>query len=440
MTAFYYILLSCFFVLLNAFFVAAEFSIVKIRHTRVETLQQNAGLRGRILAKVHYHLDTYLSACQLGITLASLGLGWIGEPAFANLFQAFFQKLQIDSPATVHLFSFIFAFTLISYLHIVAGELMPKSMAIRQTERMALWTALPLYLFYWLMCPIISLFNSSANMFLKLFKLDTVQTENITYSSDEIKLILKMSHRYGDLSKSELDLLTKSLIFIDLEISDVMRPLSEIVAININQDIKETIQMISQQRYSRYPVYKDDVSNIIGVLHVKDLIPSLQEGKLITSITPFLRAILKVKENEFVLDLFHKFRTGKSHFAIVFIEKKAIGFVTLDNLLQAIMGEIKDEFHITKEDWILLEDGSFIIKGVAPIFTLETLLGIEITDTQANTISGLILEKLQSFPKEGEKIVFDEFTIVVKKVRGPRILQIRVYPHKKATPNGSSLE
>lgn len=431
MISLYYILGSFIFVLLNAFFVAAEFSIVKIRHTRVETLAHHAGLRGRILAKVHHQLDTYLSACQLGITLASLGLGWIGEPAFAQLFGQFFALLGIESEQTIHLFSFMTAFTLISYLHIVAGELMPKSLAIRQTEMLALLTALPLYVFYWLMWPLIWLFNASANLFLKWFRLDAVHKENISYSPEEIKLILRASHRYGEITKTELDLLTKSLIFIDLEVSDVMRPLGDMVAIDINHNIDDILKKISHERYSRYPVYKGDFGNFIGVLHIKDLMTPLQKGTPIISIAPFLRAILKVNATDSVLDIFHKFRKGKPHFAIVYSDKKAIGFVTLDNLLQSIMGEIKDEFHITKEDWLLLEDGSFIIKGAASVFTLETLLNIEITATQANTVNGLILEKLQSFPQEGETVDFEAFKIVIKKVRGPRILQVRVYPQKK---------
>jgi CBS domain containing-hemolysin-like protein len=427
MTTFFYILLSIGFVLLNAFFVAAEFSIVSIRHTRVQSLQRTRGLRGRTLAKIHHQLDSYLSTCQLGITLASLGLGWIGEPAFAQILMPLFNLLGVKSSQTIAFFSFLSAFLIITYLHIVIGELMPKSIAIRQTEMLSLWTAIPLYMFYKFMYPAIWMLNLSANFFLKIFGLDKVHKENFSYSTEEIKLILKASHRYGEFDKSELALLTKSLMFTDLEISDVMRPLSEMVALDLNQSIDENIKKICNNQYTRYPVYKVNSNNIVGVLHIKDFFPAMLHIHKVKSLSSFIRPILKVKVDDNLLDIFHQFRKGKPQFAIVYSENSPIGFVTLDNLLQAIIGEIKDEFHITKEDWIMLDDGSFIIKGNAPVYTLEKLLGIDISD-KANTISGLVFDKLQGFPTEGQKIDFNDFILVIKKIRGPRILQVRVYP------------
>lgn len=428
MTTILFIILSLLFVVLNGFFVAAEFSIVKIRHTRVLALESSQGIRGRILAKVHNQLDTYLSACQLGITLASLALGWIGEPAFASMLTPLFELLQLHSEKTVHLISFVFAFSIISYLHIVVGELMPKSIAIRQTEVVSLWTALPLYVFYWLMYPAIWFLNMSSNILLKLFRLDETHYENQSYSPDEIKLILRASHCYGQFTKTELDLLTKSLVFTDLEISDVMRPLHEMVSLNSAMTMKEAIKKIMQQRYSRYPVYKDEPQNIVGMIHIKDLFSVSQDAYEKTTLAQFIRPHMKVRENDPVLEVFHLFRKGKPRFAIVFIDKRAIGFLTLDDLLQSIIGEIKDEFHITQEDWIKLEDGTYILKGSASVFTLETLLGIELTQVVSNTITGLILDKLQDFPNEGDKIEFDRFTIEIIKIKGSRILQVRVYP------------
>ncbi len=436
MTTFMLILLAVFFVFLNGFFVAAEFSIVKIRHTRVQTLQTTSGLRGRILAKIHQQLDAYLSACQLGITLASLGLGWIGEPAFAKALIPIFNLLHITSVQTIHFLSLIFAFSLISYLHIVVGELMPKSIAIRQTEMLSLWTAVPLYGFYWLMYPAIWLLNVSANIFLKTFHLDRVHKEGLSYSSEEIKLILKTSHRYGEFNQLEFDLLTKSLLFTDLEISDVMRPIAEMVTLDINQPIEEIIKKMSHKRYTRYPVYKNNPNNIVGILHIKDFFPAMQNLKKVKSIGQFLRPILKVKENDNPLDVFHKFRKGRPHLALVYLDQHPVGFVTFDNLLQVIIGAIKDEFHITKEDWIVLGDGTFIIKGSAPVFTLEKILGIDLL-VEANTVSGLIFDTLEGFPKEGEKIKFDNFSLVVKKILGPRILQVRVYPEQKKVDDDS---
>lgn len=429
MTTFGYILLAIGFIFLNGFFVAAEFSIVKIRHTRVQTLEHTARLPGKILAKIHSELDAYLSACQLGITLTSLGLGWIGEPSFAQALIPLFNLLGIQSQQTITFFSFLFAFGIISYLHIVLGELMPKTIAIRQTEKISLWTVIPLYIFYWLMYPAIWILNVSSNFFLRLFKLDRIHKEGLSYTTEEIKLILKTSHRYGEFNKSELELLTKSLMFTDLEISDVMRPLSEMITLDINQPIEENFKKIFHKRYTRYPVYKGNPNNIVGILHIKDIYPAIYDHKA-TTLASFIRPILKVKDDDNLLDIFHKFRKGNPHLALVYSSTHPVGFVTLDNLLQAIIGEIKDEFHITKEDWIMLNEKNFIIKGSAPVFTLEKLVGIDLP-VEANTISGLIFDTVQDFPKEGDKIEFDSFSLVVKKIRGPRILQVQVILKQK---------
>lgn len=438
MTSTVLILLAVFFVFLNAFFVAAEFSIVKIRHTRVQAFESNKGIAGKTLVKVHQQLDAYLSACQLGITLASLGLGWVGEPAFAKLIEPLLYELGITSKETITIIAFFLAFGFISYLHIVIGELMPKSIAIRKTETIALLTAIPLYLFYWFMYPAIWFLNLSSNFLLKLCKLHRYDESSLSYSSDEIQLILRASHRYGEFSKSEFDLLKRSLVFTDLEISDVMRPLNDLVVLDINKSLEENMHVISKKQFSRYPVYKYHPSNIVGIVHIKDLVPVIARANLVKNLSPFIRPILKVKADDNLLDVFHKFRQGKPHLAIVVLSGKSIGFVTLDNILRAIIGEIKDEFHITKEEWIALEDGSFIIKGSAPIFTLESLLEIELPTIEANTVSGLILETLKTMPKEKEKIEFNDFTIVIKRIRGPRILQVRVYPKKKSSTEESS--
>jgi len=390
MTDLLLILLAALFVLLNAFFVAAEFAIVKIRNTRVQILEQE-GIAGKILARIHQQLDPYLSVCQLGITLASLGLGWIGEPAFAHILAPFFQILGVQSQKMIGFLSFFFAFGLISYLHIVVGELMPKSIAIRKTELIALITAIPLYLFYWIMYPAIWFLNNSANLLLKVLHLHSFDDASLSYSSEEIKLILHASHSHGEFSKSEFDLLNKSLSFTDLKITALMRPLDELISLDINSTLPEIIGVISKKQYSRYPVYKDNLSNIVGILHIKDFLPLIINNTPVTNIVPFIRDILKVNEDNDVLDVFHKFRTGKPHLAIVTSDTHSIGFVTVDNILRAIIGEIQDEFHITNKDWIKLADKSFVAKGSVTLFTLENLLSISFPQSEANTISGLIL-------------------------------------------------
>ncbi|NOT85686.1 MAG: DUF21 domain-containing protein, partial [Methylococcaceae bacterium] len=214
------IVIALLLVIINGFFVAAEFSLVKLRQTRIRSIAKTHGWRGRILAIVHGKLDAYLSACQLGITLASLGLGWIGEPAFANLLDPLFSKIGITAPEIIHGISFAFAFFTISFLHIVIGELAPKSLAIRNPELIGLWGAAPLYGFYWLMYPVIWILNSSANLILRIAGLSGGHGHDAHYSADELKLILR-SNRAGDrFTQDEWNILAKTLDFSELEVSD----------------------------------------------------------------------------------------------------------------------------------------------------------------------------------------------------------------------------
>lgn len=423
-----YILLAFGFVFLNGFFVAAEFAMVKLRSTQVHTLEETHGWRGRILARVHQHLDAYLSACQLGITLASLGLGWIGEPAFSEILHPVFKLLSVTSEHTIQVISLAVAFAIISFLHIVVGELMPKSMAIRRAEALSLWTSIPLYIFYWVMYPAIYLLNLSANTLLKWFSLDAINHAEGSYTAEEIKLILKGSHVHGGLSSTEAKMLERTLDFTDLSVADVMRPVSELEALDIDDSLEENLSIIIKYRYSRYPVFQGEFDQMIGVLHTKDLFAASRHepGKL--QLQNLLRPVIKVSPDSLAIDVFQRFRQGAPHFALVYKRGRVVGFITLDNLLQALIGRIKDEFHLTNQDWKKDEDGSYVVKGYTTLYALEQLLDMDLSHYSASTVSGLLLEALEHFPQEGEEVKFNEFTLIVEKTHGPRIEQVRVIP------------
>src|SRR3990167_5364151 len=253
MINFFWILIAIILVLFNAFFVAAEFGMVKIRYTRIAAIKSRYGVRGKILFEINKHLDAYLSACQLGITLASLGLGWIGEPAFAHLFEPLFYEMGIVSIDAIHATALTFAFALITFLHIVIGELLPKSIAIRQAETVSIWTALPLYGFYWLMYPVIWIMNSCSNILLKLLQLNRRWSGDHFYSISEIKLILSSTYLHGQLTKDEKKILEHTLDLGDLKVTDVMRPIDEMITIHATQSAEEALDIINQHRYSRYP-------------------------------------------------------------------------------------------------------------------------------------------------------------------------------------------
>jgi len=436
-----FILIAFLLVLLNGFFVAAEFALVKLRNTRLQAIKARYGVRGNILEKVHSHLDTYLSACQLGITLASLGLGWIGEPAFAELLEPLLTKLGIFSHSTITGIAFFTAFFIISFLHIVVGELAPKSMAIRQPQKISLWTALPLYYFYWLMYPFIWLLNTSANFTLKsLGSAAEYETENSYYSSDELRLIHNVSRLHGELDKEEAEILDNVLDFAELKVADIMRPADEMVTLSINSSMEQDLKTITRYRYSRYPVYEDDPHKLIGLLHVKDIFFSGKNTHNKRSLQKLMRPILSVSTELPAVDLFKQFRGGLSHFAIVkHTSGQVVGFVTLDNILNALLGQIGDEFNRPLPTWLRTKEGTLLMKGNAPLYVLEKAMDINLPPTEANTMGGLLLEKLGRLPKVNERVSFDFFDITAIKIKGPRILLVKVHPKKPQTTDENSL-
>lgn len=427
-------LLAALLVLCNAFFVAAEFGMVKMRHTRITAIKKTYGFRGKILAYIHKHLDAYLSACQLGITLASLGLGWIGEPAFAHLLEPFFAFLGITSPELILFISFFAAFSIISFLHIVIGELVPKSLAIRQSEKVSIWTAVPLFAFYWLMYPAIWLLNFCANSILKITKLDAFHEGEYTYSPDEIKIILSSTHAHDQLSKQELDILRHSIELLDLKAIDVMRPIEEMISLKADDTINSALDIILKHRYSRYPIFHEKTKELIGIVHVKDILYAINQKKTDQPLKSIMRPILKISRHLSAIKLLNKLQEGMPHFALVYSGREnPIGFLTLDNIFQVLVGRVHDEFHKIEESWTTAPDGSFIMRGDSALYVLERALNIDIeldeeTEQTSDTIFGLILTNLGRLPQEGEKIEFGKFTLQINKMKGHKIIEVAVYP------------
>lgn len=427
-------------VFLNGFFVAVEFSLVKLRQTRLKSIEQNNGWRGRILVKVHGKLDTYLSACQLGVTLASLGLGWIGEPAFAGLLTPLFDTLQIASPELLHSISFAFAFCMISFLHIVVGEQAPKSMAIRNPEGIGLWSAGPLYAFYWLMYPAIWFLNASANLVLRLAGLSGNQGHDTHYSADELKLILRSSRPNERFSGEEWNILAKTLDFGKLEVSELMRPIHEITALYRDKPLSENLDTIFKSRFSRYPYFDSNKTDVLGVIHLKDLFFALQHNQSIDNLDVYLRPIQFIPSHMPAMELFRLFTQGCPHFAVIGQQgHKPRGFITLDNLLSAMVGEIRDEFCPNRSTWQQQDDGSLLGKASLPIFSLERVLGIDIDNEDlelddVDSVGGLILAKLRDIPEENETVSFGTFDIKIKKMNGPRIEWVKVFPKAVEAP------
>lgn len=424
------VLFALFLVLLNGFFVAAEFAMVKLRATKVEALAQQNGWRGHILRTVHNQLDAYLSACQLGITLASLGLGWVGEPAFAHLLEPLLTSIGIESQKLIHGIAFFTAFFIISYLHIVIGELAPKSWAIRKPELLSLWTAAPLYLFYWAMYPAIFLLNASANAILRIAGQDQPSGHHEHhYSRDELKLILHSS-RASDPSDQDMRVLASAVELGELEVVDWANSREDLVYLELNATLDEVFSLFRRHKYSRFPIYDEAAGEFVGVLHIKDLLLHLSLLEMLPStlrLAELMRPIEKVSRNLPLSELLEQFRKGSAHFALVEeADGKVIGYLTMEDVLEALVGDIQDEHRKTERGILAYQPGKLLVRGDTPLFKLERLLGIDLDHIEAETLAGLIYETLKRVPEEEESLEVAGLRLIVKKMKGPKILLAKV--------------
>ncbi|MDB5969635.1 MAG: hypothetical protein JWQ90_2085 [Hydrocarboniphaga sp.] len=428
-------------VLLNGFFVAAEFAIVKLRRSRVEDLASAHGWRGGMLRRVHDDLDAYLSACQLGITLASLGLGWIGEPAFAGLLEMPLAAVGIDSQEVVHSIAFIVAFALISYLHIVLGELAPKSLALRRPEALSLMTAGPLYVFYWLMYPAIWFLNTSSNVLLKRLGLGgsaSGQGSDAYYSPEELQVILHHSRRVTEGPEIEIKtIVAHTLELADLEAGDLMRPFRELVTLRSDDSYAEIRRTIQTHRFSRYVLLEAEGETVLGLLHVKDILLEPGGDDVQLRLRRHIREVLEVPENESALELMRRFRGGAPHLALVRDnDQRLVGFVTMEDIFETIFGEITDEHEVSRQKstdrrFVWLPDGSFLVPGDTPVYRIERELGRDIEeaeDEDVSTVGGLIMSKLDRVPVEGDNAQFEDFAALVRRVQGNRVLLVKITP------------
>ncbi len=426
------LLLALLFILINGFFVAAEFALVRLRSTQLRALVQQHPRRGTILRKVHRRLDAYLSATQLGITLASLALGWIGEPAVAHLLRPFLHFLGVFSDSALESSSFAVAFILVAYVTIILGELAPKSLAIGNAERIALWTVLPLYGFYWLTLPAIALLNGSSRLFLRLFALRIApEHRDSPHSREELAMILALSQSQGTLGVRTGEILERALDFHDLTAGDLARPAAEMICLLVDSDRAEIRRVLTIHRYTRYPVCEGDRQHVLGLIHIKDLLPLLASAGQGLDLRSILRPLPAVDRNLPAMELLTHFRSGQPHFALVVDELGTIiGFVTLDHLLEALLGSIPDEFCHQRVDWEKQPDGSWIGNGSLSVYSLEQLLDRDIDEAgDVDSIGGLLMKRLERLPEEGERLHFRDFDVLVRKREGPRISSLQVFPH-----------
>ena len=423
------ILLNTFLVLfliaMNGFFVAAEFCCVKMRPSRLETLIQEGNTRAKYAKKLIDELDEALSVTQLGITLASLGLGWVGEPFVAKLIAPAIHALGFGETVG-HTISFALAFSLITSMHIILGELTPKSMAIAAAEKILLNIAIPMLIFWKVMYPFVWLLNKTAGFVSHHLGL-TISEGEVAHNPEEIRLLMKESRKQGLVDDTEVDFVDNVFDFTERNVREIMVPRPDMVCLYLNKSYEENLATILEEEMTRYPICDDDKDHIVGFLHIKDLTKVLIQGKRKPSLKKLARKVFFVPESMDVSVLLETMQKNRSQLAIVVDEYGGTaGMVTIEDIVEEIVGEIQDEFDEERPDSEKREENLYSVDAKMLLEELEDGFGIKIDDEDVDTVGGWLNDKLGGEPRVGQSAAFEGNTFYVEEVEGLRITRILI--------------
>ncbi len=415
-------------ILANAFFVAAEFAIVKVRSTQLEPLANENNQRAKIAVKILSNLDAYLSASQVGITMTSLGLGWVGEPVTAKLLSPVFAWIGIANEQTIHTLSIIVGFIFLTFLHISLGEQAPKMLAIKSPKSVSLIVAIPLNLFYIAFKPIVWMLNNAANFILRVIGIQAVPDSERINSEEELRLLISEGRKSGAIDQTEHQLIEKIFEFNDKQVKEIMVPRNHMAAIDIDESREKIFQLVTEEGFSRLPVYKDTIDNIIGIIYTKDLISAAEHRELIT-IQDIIRAAFFVSSTKQIGNLLKEMQRNKVHMAIVVDEYGGVeGLVTIEDIIEEIVGEIQDEYDIDETQEVVSEkSGVYLVNPIISIENFNNRFKSNIPeDTDYQTLSGFLQKVTGHIPEVYERIDHKGFSFVITKKAGNRILQVRV--------------
>ena len=412
-------------VFLNGFFVSAEFALVTVRRTRVQQLLEERRPGSGHVDDAVSHLDSYIAACQLGITLASLALGWIGEPALADLLDPLFGAVGAHAVAVAA------AFAVLTALHVVAGELAPKGVALQYPERVALLVAGPLRLFRLLFRPVIWVLNESGWIVARALGVSR-DAGSHDLGADELRLVVQASAEAGELNDQQRFMLERVIHFAGVTAGHVMTPRAEVIAIDASASTAEAIAFAKERRHSRYPVYRDGLDHVIGVLHARDLL--LADGK--APLTSLLREPLVAPAQAHLQELLRLMRARRTQFAIVVDEYGGVdGIVTLEDVLEEIVGELQDEFEAPQQEAVVRRPGGIVrIDAHESVDVLGELLGIDPPAGPYHTVAGLVLDLLGEIPEAGATAEFGGYRFTVVEMDDLRIAAVEARRATSAAP------
>ena len=418
-------LLSIFvLVFLNGFFVAAEFALVKIRGSQLDALIEEGNRPAKLARHIADNLEAYLSACQLGITLASLGLGWIGEPFIGQLIEPFFFKIGITSTTVIRSVSFALAFSSITFLHIVLGEQAPKILAIRKSIAATLWVSRPLHLFYLILKPAIWFLNNSSNALLKyVFRIEPVSEHELAHSEEELRVILAESAKSQEVSSLGKEILINALDMRDRVVRDITTPRGEVMFLNTEDNFEENLKAAMESRHTRFPLCEGHLDQTIGQVHIKDLLTLLRDPN--PDLHRIKRDLLPVPEMMPLEKLLTFFLSKHAHLALVVDEYGGtVGIVTLDNVLEELVGDIQDEFDAEKPELRKVNEDEFVIEGGLGLYELHDLIGLELESADVSTIGGYVTHLIGHLPKQGEQTRIEEYAVTISKTDGRRVIEL----------------
>jgi CBS domain containing-hemolysin-like protein len=427
-------------ILWNAFFVAAEYAFVSVRHTRLDELVGQGDKRARVVRKIVSDPSHFISAMQLGITISSLALGAIGEPAVSRLLEDAVGEVSTSISTT---FSVILAFVAISILHVVIGEIIPKSYTLPRAERVALAVSRPVRGFFVVFGPFIRFLDWLAQLLMRLLGIPTTDELENAHSEEELRLLVHRSRGVGLLEAAEEEMIGKVFDFADTEVRQVMVPRPDVVLLPIGLTPKETMDQVLGHPYTRYPVYDGDVDDIVGILHVRTLFGASQNGGTPSGdLRELIRPAHTVPETKRLADLLGEFRRTKSHMAIVVDEYGSLaGIATLEDLIEEIVGDIADEFDLPETAILRLGRDRLRIEGSFPIEDFNERFNRDLPTDDYTSIGGFVFGELGRAPQPGDVVVYNHTRFEVVAVDGTRILQVDVTlgePPPRATTDDDS--
>ncbi|HCN49830.1 MAG TPA: hemolysin [Chryseobacterium sp.] len=437
------LLLALFLVLLNGFFVAAEFSIVKVRYSQIQIKAAEGDSMAKQAEHIIKHLDEYLSATQLGITLASLALGWVGESALHHIVENIFHSLNVDlTQTTITTVSVVTSFVLITIMHIVFGELIPKSIAIRKSESTTMATAVPLRVFYTIFKPFIWLMNSMSNGFLRLIKIQPASEQEI-HSTEELQLLVKQSADSGEIEEENYEIIKNAFDFTDHSAKQIMVPRQNITSIDFEEDVNDIINKIMDSGYSRIPVYIDSIDNVIGIFYTKEIIREFvkRKGDLDhEDLKDLMRDAFFVVESKKVSDLLKTFQLKKQHIAIVIDEFGGTeGIITLEDILEELVGEIQDEEDDEEKIVDKIAENTYWVQATQPLDEINEFLPKKLPlseESEYNSLAGFILYELEEIPEENQEFDLDNYHFKILKMNNKSVELVElIYQEPNAIDN-----